>query len=50
MSQNAEVRYAYEALLDASNLTVADRLILHALGVCWTDNGCTSVCQAASSR
>jgi len=33
---NAVVRYAYGLVLDRSQLTVGDELILHALGVEWS--------------
>ena len=34
-SQNATVRYAFEAVLHPDRLTPQDTLILHALGVVW---------------
>ena len=34
--QNRTVRYAYQAVLGATELTLEDQLILHALGVAWT--------------
>jgi len=37
ITENAEVRYAYEVFLDASKLTQCDLLNLHALGVIWQD-------------
>jgi len=36
ITQNAIVRYAYQAIIDPSHLSLADHLILHALGVAWT--------------
>lgn len=45
---SSEVLYAYEALVDASKLTVGDRLILHALGVAWIDNPCQRPRKASS--
>ncbi len=35
---NAAVSYAYEVLLDARKLSIADELMLHALGVAWDDD------------
>jgi hypothetical protein len=35
------VRYAYEVVLHPEELTVEDRLILHALGATWEQNLCT---------
>ena len=35
LTQNRVVMQAYEAVLDAAKLSLADHLILHALGVCW---------------
>jgi hypothetical protein len=32
------VRYAYEVVLEPSKLTVADSIILHALGVAWVNS------------
>lgn len=34
---NADVRYAYDAFLDASKLSESDHLVLHALGAVWQD-------------
>jgi hypothetical protein len=50
ITQSAEVLYAYEAVHDASKLTIGDRLILHALGVYWADNVCKGACQAPASQ
>ncbi len=36
ITRNALVAYAYAAVLDPAKLTIADELILHALGVSWT--------------
>ena len=35
-SVNARVRYAHDAVLDPTQLSLGDRLILHALGARWT--------------
>jgi hypothetical protein len=35
-TQSANVDYAFQAVLDASQLSPGDELILHALGVAWT--------------
>ena len=37
IQENPAVMYAYEAFLDASKLLQSDHLLLHALGVTWTD-------------
>jgi hypothetical protein len=34
-TESANVRYAFRALLDANQLSLADQLSLHALGVAW---------------
>ena len=39
------VCYAYEIVADASKLTFADRLILHAMSVVWESNRCRGKCQ-----
>jgi hypothetical protein len=36
ITQNASVRYAYQVITDPTYLSLADHLILHALGVAWT--------------
>ena len=38
------VRYAYEVVLHPEELTVEDRLILHALGATWERNSCAGSC------
>jgi hypothetical protein len=35
-TQNANAYYAFEAVLDPTQLNVGDELSLHALGVVWT--------------
>jgi hypothetical protein len=35
-TQNANAYYAFEAVLDPTQLSVGDELSLHALGVVWT--------------
>ena len=35
-TQNANAHYAFEAVLDPTQLSVGDELNLHALGVVWT--------------
>ena len=47
ITRSPDVLYAYEAVLDADKLTEGDRLILHALGVTWANNGCVGACKAA---
>jgi len=42
------VLYAYEAVVDANTLSEGDKLILHALGVSWTNNPCA--CKPASAN
>ena len=41
---DAVVHYAYSAVLEPENLTLCDRLILHALGVSWGKNCCAGAC------
>jgi len=45
ISSSSEVRYAYEAVIDANKLTEGDQLILHALGVCWVDDDGAGDCK-----
>lgn len=40
------VQYAYQAVLEPDKLTLADKLILHALGVVWGKASCQGNCQA----
>jgi hypothetical protein len=44
ITNNPTVAYAYGAVLDADQLTIEDRLILHALGTAWIQNGCSGQC------
>jgi hypothetical protein len=44
------VYYAYQVVLDPDKLTLADSLILHALGVAWENNKCQGNCKAAIAR
>jgi hypothetical protein len=46
---NDQVSYAYEALLDASKLSLRDQLILHALGVVWSGKVCNRSKQALAA-
>lgn len=39
------IRYAYEAVLDATALSMGDHIILHALGVKWAQNVCAGACK-----
>jgi len=46
-TQNANVQYAYRALLEPDVLNLGDQLILHALGVIWaTDSVWSKLGQA----
>ena len=40
ITRNANVAYAYAALLDADKLSLEDSLVLHALGIAWTNIEC----------
>ena len=40
------VYYAYEIVVDGGKLTLADALILHALGVTWEAKGCKGKCSS----
>ena len=44
------VYYAYRVVLDPSQLTLSDSLILHALGVAWENTACHGNCKAPASR
>lgn len=47
ITENGLVKYAYEVVLDASKLTEKDKMILHALGVCWVDiKQCDGTCSS----
>jgi hypothetical protein len=48
--QNPGVRYAYQAVLGATELTVQDQLILHALGVAWTATDAPLKCSGACGK
>jgi len=41
------VQYAYEVVLNPEQLTLIDRLTLHALGVAWGKNRCEGNCRAS---
>ena len=43
------VYYAYEVALEATKLTLADSLILHALGVTWKNTTCQGNCKAGAA-
>ena len=38
LTQNADVRYAFQVAFYPNHLTLQDHLILHALGVAWNDS------------
>jgi len=40
ITQSPTILYAYEAVLNASKLAPGDHILLHALGVIWSDNPC----------
>ena len=44
------VLYACEAVVDAGKLSEGDRLILHALGVAWTDSPCGDACKSSARK
>jgi hypothetical protein len=46
ITHNSLVYYAYDIVLDAEKLTLADQLILHALGATWTRQECSGTCAA----
>jgi len=50
ITRNSAVYYAYQAALDPEKLSLADRLILHALGVQWVENRCRGNCQVSNTR
>jgi hypothetical protein len=50
ITRNSVVYYAYQAALDPGKLSLADRLILHALGVQWVENRCRENCQVTNTR
>jgi hypothetical protein len=37
------MHYAYQIVVDPSKLTLADTLLLHSLGVAWTNNATQKV-------
>ena len=49
ITRNPNVTYAWEAVLDTARLDLHDQLILHALGVSWSE-GCQKQCAQAPSR
>ena len=44
ITHNPRVRYAYEIVVHPEELTLEDRLILHALGTSWMPRECTKSC------
>ncbi len=48
VTRDALVRYAFSAVIDPDKLTLADALILHALGVAWGRNRCEQACEQRS--
>lgn len=47
ITRSKDVLYAYESVMDADKLTAGDRLILHALGVSWTNQPCDEARKSA---
>jgi len=47
ITRDALVQYAFSVVLEPETLTLADTLILHALGVEWGKNACKGACQRA---
>jgi hypothetical protein len=47
ITRNSLVYYAYQTVMDPQKLTLADHLILHALGVAWASNRCARSCPPA---
>ena len=45
ITRDAAVQYAYSVVVEPENLTLCDRLILHALGVSWEKNPCAGACR-----
>ena len=50
ITQSEVILYAYAAVLNAEVLTEGDQLILHALGVAWTDNLCAGECKSREAK
>lgn len=46
MTRAPNVQYAFGVVLEPDKLTVWDRLILHALGVSWSQTACQERCSA----
>lgn len=47
ISANPVVYYAHQIVLDSNKLTLADALVLHALGVAWGNTPCQGGCQTS---
>jgi len=45
ITNNERVAYAYEAVLDADKLSLADQMILHAWGAVWRGKVCDGGCR-----
>jgi hypothetical protein len=43
MTREPRMHYAYQIVVDPSKLTLADTLLLHSLGVAWTNNATQKV-------
>ena len=44
ITRNPAIYYAYQAVVDAGKLSVGDHIILHALGVQWSNIACAGTC------
>lgn len=50
ITRSEVILYAYKAVLNANVLTEGDKLILHALGVVWTNNLCAGECKSRDAK
>jgi len=50
ITQSELVLYAHRAVADADTLAEGDRVILHALGVAWTNNRSPEPCKATAQK
>jgi hypothetical protein len=48
ITRSPVILYAFRAVIESSNLSTGDQIILHALGAKWADNPCsgTGTCNA----
>jgi hypothetical protein len=49
ITRNPMVQYAFRVVADPESLSIADRMILHALGISWSKNSCSTARKKAET-